>query len=239
MTTTFAVRNVSLTDWETIKAIAPAMHQSRLFGVSSAEQAAAIMLKGYELGLGLAASFELIYVIQGKPTLSPRGALALIHRSGELTGMSVDGDATRCTVTMKRRSGFEQSVTYTVDDAKRAGLVKPDSAWAAYPANMLRWRAIGFCADLVFPDVLGGLKRADELGAAITEAGDVIEGQAITPDPRYLPELPPVVIAPLNLESLVETFGAEAVMAANSGKIPATYDELETIARQLVNGAAQ
>jgi hypothetical protein len=35
---------------------------------------------------------------------------------------------------------------------------------------MLRWRAIGFCADVVFPLLIGGMKRADELGAGITPA---------------------------------------------------------------------
>jgi hypothetical protein len=47
------------------------MHQARLFGVNNAEQAMAIMLKGYELGLGLTASFEFVQVVQGRPALSP------------------------------------------------------------------------------------------------------------------------------------------------------------------------
>src|SRR4030042_6058297 len=75
--------------WDMIWAIAPVMYQARLFGMSSPEQAAAIMLKGYELGLGLATSFELIHVIQGKPTLSPAGARALIQAGGELAGLEI------------------------------------------------------------------------------------------------------------------------------------------------------
>jgi len=43
--------------WHMIDQIAPAMYRSRLFRVSAPEQAAAIMLKGYELGLSLTASF--------------------------------------------------------------------------------------------------------------------------------------------------------------------------------------
>ena len=52
-TSIVTTRNKELTPsvWGMLKEIAPVMHVSRLFGVSSPEQATAIMLKGYELGL--------------------------------------------------------------------------------------------------------------------------------------------------------------------------------------------
>lgn len=73
-TSIVTTRNKELTPsvWDMLKEIAPVMHVSRLFGVSSPEQATAIMLKGYELGLGVTSSFEFIHVIEGKPSLSPR-----------------------------------------------------------------------------------------------------------------------------------------------------------------------
>ena len=82
-TTALAVRKQELNFdiWQTITAVAPVMKDSRLFGVTTAEQAMAIMAKGYEMGLTLTASFEFITVIQGKPTLTPRGALALVQQS--------------------------------------------------------------------------------------------------------------------------------------------------------------
>jgi len=168
--------------WEMIQAVAPAMHAARWFGMSNPEQAAAIMLKGYELGFGLAAALEFIQPIMGKPALSPRGALALIHGSGILDKLEIKDlhnsqtqEPSACRVTMRRKdTGFEYGITFSMEDATRAGLVKPDSGWEHYPANMLRWRAIGFCADVVCPDVLGGMKRADELGADLTPDGDVI-----------------------------------------------------------------
>jgi len=170
------------TTWEMITSVAPAMHASELFGVKTPAQAMAIMLKGYELGLSLSASFEFIHVVEGKPGLNPRGALALINGNPELAGLKIedlsdaDGHPSSCRVWMKRRNGFEYTVEFSIADAKRAGLVKDRSGWAKYPANMLRWRAVGFCADVVFPDVLGGMKRTDELGGDLTPEGDTIEG---------------------------------------------------------------
>lgn len=233
--------------WSMIEAVAPAMHRSRLFGVTAPEQAAAIMLKGYELGLGLAASFEFIHVIQGRPSLSPRGALALIHRSGELAKLQVQdltdkkGTPTGCTVTMKRVNGFQYTVTFTLGDAKQAGIIKPDSGWQKYPANMLRWRAIGFCADVVFPDVIGGMKRADELGADITPDGDVIEGQAWEVGDQGAgigdresdnsKENPTPT-----LNDLVVEHGAETVLEANEGAIPETEEQVAAVAEKLGAG---
>lgn len=210
--------------WQMIQSIAPAMHACRLFGVNSEHQAAAIMLKGYELGLGLTASFEFIHVVQGKPTLSPRGALALIMQHPELDELNVDDKKDACQVTMKRKNGFSYTVEFTLEDAKKAGVVKPGSGWESYPKNMLRWRAIGFCADVVFPDVIGGMKRSDEMGATITPEGDVIEGQwsNYTEQPK----------ANL-LEILVAQYGVDAILVANDGKIPASDEELATVAERL------
>ena len=230
-----AIRNITPTVWEMIDKIAPTMHRSRLFGVTAPEQAAAIMLKGYELGLGLAASFEFIQVIQSKPTLSPRGALALIHQSGQLAGMKIEDREHACSVWMKRTNGFEYELTYTLEDAKKAGLVKSDSGWDKYEANMLRWRAVGFVADVVFPDILGGMKRADEFGATVDASGNVIEGN--------WSEVSSISLAPVEvseaaspvptLDELVQRYGAERVMIAAEDKIPVTPDEISRVAAVL------
>ena len=242
MTQALAVRVVTRDIWQTIEAVAPAMYKSRLFGVSSVEQAAAIMLKGYELGLPLAASFEMVHVVEGKPTLSPRGALALIHGSGLLAALKIEGDADRCTVSMKRVNGVEFALTWTIVDARKAGLVKPKGAWETYPANMLRWRTIGFVADVVFPDVIGGLKRADELGAAVDLDGNVIQSEwsiAVEPPTVTVGTSIPIVIegpaAPVavTLDELIDRYGADAVLAANEGVVPGTDDELAAVAGRL------
>ncbi len=233
-------RELTPSVWQMIEAVAPAMHKARLFGVSSPEQAAAIMLKGHELGLALSASFEFVQVVEGKPALSPRGALALIITSPLNAGVKIEdladknGIPTGCRVWMKRSNGFEYTVTWTMEDAKRAGLVKSGSGWEKYPAQMLKWRAVGFCADVVFPDVIGGLKRADEYGADLTPDGDVIEGNWTVQqcEPVAAAE-PAATTGAASLPDLVQRYGAQAVMDANNGRIPATDEELATVAARL------
>ena len=230
--------------WRMISEVAPTMHLARVFGVASKEQAAAIMLKGYELGLSLSGSFEYIHSVEGKPSLAPRGALALILSSPLNGGVKITEAADKCTVWMKRAdNGFEHTVTWTLDDATRAGVVKTGSGWDKYPANMLRWRTVGFCADVVFPDVTGGMKRADEYGADLTPEGDVVEGSwraveaAPTPAATAPTVEPPTAATPaISLGELVEKYGAEAVMAANEGQIPGTDAEVAEVAGKLGAG---
>ena len=223
--------------WQTIQAVAPVMKASRLFGVATEAQAAAIMCKGYELGLTLTASFEFIAVIQDKPALNPRGALALILNSPHLQKLDVQdfaddkGNPTHCTVTMTRANGFSYTVTYSINDAKRAGLVKQGSGWEKYPANMLRWRAIGFCADVVFPDVIGGLKRSDEYGADLTPEGDAVEGTYIVID-----EPDDKLDFNQMLDRMLGEYDPDDIVAANDGKVPSTVEELQEITVKLQKG---
>ena len=110
--------------------------------VKTPEAALAIILKARELGVGPMEGFEGISVIQGKPTVSPRLQLALIHRSGLLEKLDIQETADGCTVLMARRGGASFSTRFTLDDARRAGLLGNDN-WKKYPANMCRWRAVG------------------------------------------------------------------------------------------------
>lgn len=227
---TAATRELTPAIWRMITEIAPAMYQSHLFGVTSVAQAQAIMLKGHELGLSITASFELVQVIQGKPALSPRGAMALLLSSVFVKNIEINkltdpkGLFLGYECTMTRVTGFTYTSKFTVDMAKNAGLVKPDSGWAKYPENMCLWRAVGFAADVVFPDVTAGmttLMKAPEMyGVALTESGDVIDAVA-----SNVPSVDP-------LQDLINQYGAEAIMAANGGAIPSN-GQIEEVRRKL------
>ena len=226
--------------WQLIENIAPAMYKSRLFGVTSPEAASAIMLKGYELGLGVTASFEFVQVIKGKPGLSPRGALALLHNAPEIESIKIDrltdekGAFLGYQCYMKRSNGFEHTASFTMEDANKAGLVKPDSGWAKYPENMCMWRAVGFCADVVAPDVTAGmtalLKTPEKFDMALTGDGEIIE---MTPISTGNPGIDFALDPPTTLDELVAQYGAEAIMAANGDKIPGTTEEVQSIAEKL------
>ncbi len=234
--------------WGMLREIAPVMHVSRLFGVSSAEQATAIMLKGYELGMGVTSSFEFVQVIDGKPALSPRGALALIQSKGVLDAYKAekiekDGKFFGYSVYMKR-GNTEHTATFTLEDAKRAQLTEgsPTSTgkrgygnWEKYPENMCLWRAVGFAADFVCPDITGGLttflKMPEDFNVEISDTGDFVRPASNVIDvPKQL-EQPTVPVITLN--SLLAQYPAAEVMAANDGRVPGTDAEIQAVAEKL------
>jgi hypothetical protein len=235
-------RNLTPAVWNMIKEMAPVMHQSRMFGVSSVEQAAATMIKGFEVGFGFAASFDLIQVVQGRPGVSPRGCMALILNSPHIKSIDVKqltdskGNYVGHECTMERVGGFKYTVRFTMEDAKRAGLIKPDSGWEKYPENMCQWRAIGFCADVVAPDVTAGLtglmKMPENFGVALTAGEDVIDVTPMAPSQHTEPT--PVTVTPqLSLNDLLNLYTPEQIMDANDGKIPGTQEEINGVVAKL------
>lgn len=250
---TFKKQQITPNIWTMITEIAPVVHKSRLFGVTSAEAAAAIMLKGYELGLGVTTAFEYISIIQGRTSLKPIGSWALVQASGELEASKIvdENDAVgnpfACTVYLKRKNGAEYTSRVTMDDARRSGVVKPGSGWETYPANMLRWRSLGFAIDVVFPDVQGGMKRADEFGANITEDGDVIEVQWSEVSAKPKASLPATGftdeqqqsagVKQVGIQDLIDEHGAEKVLLVmqkvTAGKMPDNQDQVNEIAKEL------
>lgn len=231
--------------WQTIQSIAPVAQASRMFGVTE-QQAAIVMLKGNELGFGLTGGFEFIHIIEGKPSLSPQGALALIYRSGELENLEIKDlvdpktkAPSRCVVTMKRKNGFEYTVEFSMDDAKRAGVVRPSSNWEKYPANMLRWRAVGYCADVVFPDITGGMYRPEELGAVVDPEDDPIITNPDDVIDAVVSEVPAETVTTskvevVTLEAIINAgFTPDKIMAANEGRIPANQKEYNEVWEKL------
>lgn len=229
MANELAAREITLPVWEIIKAVAPTIRGSGLFGVANEAAATAIMLKGYELGMGLTASFEHIHVIDGKTSLSPRGALAIVLQSPLCAGIDIVPleSPIGCKVTAKRTNGMTFTAIFTVDDAKAADLVKGKGGWEKYPKQMCQWRAVGYALDVVFPDVIGGLKRADELGADLTATGDVIEGSWTQVSPAPVSHKKLDGEAQAQLAQMLEDYSPETILAANHGKMPKTAEEID------------
>lgn len=121
----------------------------------------AAILYGDEVGLGPMQALAKIAVINGRPTLSAEAQRALILAAGHELWV-VESNNTRVTVA-GRRHGSEQTstVTWTLDDAKRANLAGKQN-WRLYPRQMLLARATAELARLVFADVIGGLAATEE-----------------------------------------------------------------------------
>lgn len=136
----------------------------------------ACILTGAELGLGPMQSLRMVNVIEGRPAASAELMRALVNRAGHRVDV-VDARQDRVTLSgVRRDTGARATVTWTLDDAERAGLLK-NPAWSKYPRSMLLARATSELCRMLFADVIGGLYTPEESAA--------IEGRAWEPeDPR-------------------------------------------------------
>ena len=153
--------------------------------IDTPEKALAIMLKGRELGWPPMRSFQHIHVIEGKPTLSAEGMLALIYEKvpGAVIRI-VETSNERCVIDAGRPGQEPTRFPFTIEDAQRAQVMGKDN-WRKYPRAMLRARAISEMARATFPDALMGCSYVpEELGAIVNEDGEVIDVES---DPTPAP----------------------------------------------------
>ena len=102
-----------------------------------------------------------IHVINGRPGLSAELMRALVIRAGHSLRIEETTNTKAIVVGKRRGEERELRITWTMDDAKRAGLAAKDP-WKKYPRAMLVARATGELVRGVFPDVLAGITYTPE-----------------------------------------------------------------------------
>lgn len=119
---------------------------------------------GQEIGLKTMASLRNIAVINGKPCLYGDGMLAVCRQSSSFESIEETYDdktmTYTCMVCRKNEPAFINS--FSVADAKTAGLWGKPGPWTTYPKRMLQFRARGFTLRDAFPDLLSGIIIAEE-----------------------------------------------------------------------------
>jgi hypothetical protein len=118
---------------------------------------------GAELGLKPLQALQNLAIINGRPSLWGDAVIALVRSSPLCETVIETDDGHTATCRVKRRGEPEQSRTFSVDDAKAAGLLGKQGPWTQYPKRMRQMRARAFALRDVFPDVLRGLPVAEEL----------------------------------------------------------------------------
>ncbi len=172
------------------------------------------MLAGMEIGLTPFAALQSIAVINGNPSLWGDGALALALASNLVEDMDETDDGHKATCTIKRVGRATPIVrTFDMDDAKKAGLAGKAGPWTQYPARMRQMRARAFALRDGFPDVLKGLRVAEE-------TQDYAEFADATPRPAHGVSVP--LSGAMLLEQAAETpTPAEPAATSNNDKAQA------------------
>lgn len=156
---------------------------------------------GAEVGLGPLQALNGISIINGRPSLWGDAALALVRAHPACAsireGVEGEGDARHGWCEVVRGKEPMQRRTFSMADAKKAGLSGKPGPWTQYPDRMLQLRARGFAIRDVFPDALRGVITAEEAQDMPREAMPPARGETIqstaervaTPAVQDLPDL--------------------------------------------------
>lgn len=186
---------------------------------------------GRELGLSPVYAMQNINMIRNRLTCSANTMAMLVKKSGKYNYRIKEHQDKSCTITFYEREGEKWvevgDSTFTMEDAKRADLLKPDSGWVKYPRAMLFSRAISQGARLYCPDAIGGVYTDEEIRSIPPRPEEhnnvVIEKPA--PQPAEINQEGPEDTPPELTQNHTETKGKTVVdeidysPIANSGEL--------------------
>lgn len=150
-----------------------------------------VMLLARELGFSpMQAVSGGIHNVNGKFEISARLMNQAIRSRGHKMQQRAISDQF-CTLWGKRKdTGEEMEVSYHIEEAIRAGLVKENGPWKKIPQDMLFARAISRLARRLYPDCIGSCYIEGELQESIQ--GKVIETIEVPTQEEFHAELPPL-----------------------------------------------
>jgi hypothetical protein len=162
-----------------------------------------VMETGDMLGIHPAAALSNINIIDGKPALPPALVAGLVRDAGHelrvVTSGTVEGGDFAALATLVRTddTAFTYVAEWSLKRAAASGLVQyferngiwvleavSDSdfseSWVKYPQALAKARALGEVTDEGAQDVKMGLRTPEEMGAKVSENGEMLA----TPPPR-------------------------------------------------------
>ncbi len=154
--------------FDEISDMAKAFVQSGMFtDVKALSQAIVKIQAGRELGLPPVYSMQNINLIRNRLTTSANTMAMLVKRSEIYDYRIKEHNEKVCTISFYQKDGakwVEVGISsFSIEDAKRADLLKPDSGWMKYPRAMLFSRAISQGARIYCPDAICGVYTDEEI----------------------------------------------------------------------------
>lgn len=154
-----------------------------------------VLMTARELGVGPMTALRGIHVYDGKPIMSAQLTVALVVRDKSVCEYfrCIESTPAKATYETKRVGSAPVRMTWTIDMADRAGLLRKDN-WQKYPGAMLRNRAAMDLARSEYADLVNNVYDPDEKDEIELETvervtrtpvslRDVVEAQATSAPP--------------------------------------------------------
>lgn len=203
---------LALQSFDDLARAAEAVAASKLFGVTTPEQAIALFLVAQSEGRHPASAAKEYHIIKGRPSLRADAILARFQSAGGSVRWGERTDAS-VSATFSHPQGGDVEVRWTLEDAKRAGLAGGES-WKKYPRHLLSARVISEGVRLCYAPVVAGVytpEEVEQFDAPIPAASPVQVTKPVFPKP--------VISKPAALPAAAAEVVAEPAPVKTDGKV--------------------
>lgn len=222
---------------DAIAKLGNSFHQSGMFGCQNESQgrvlALACIVKGRD-------PFELLqeyHLIQGKLSMRADAMLAKFReRGGRCIWTNIGDDGKKAAANFEF-DGQKLPLSFTIEEARQAQLIKKDSNWDKWPGPMLRARLISKAVRMLAPEVVAGCYTPEEISGDVMDVDYEIDQPTTVARPTNgnLPDPPmgPSESAIIDVETETAPFDAGTVDTsdAESDQVAKlTDDQLREIA---------
>ena len=145
--------------------------------IKTEAQAIVKIQAGAEMGLPPFYAMTKIYIVQGRLMVGAEAMGAMVKRSKRYDyRLTTYTDQTvAIQFTDNGKDVFLSS--FSIEDARKAGLVKPGSGWEKFPRAMIMSKALSQGARIVCPEVISGAYTPEDFGYAVNPETEQLEGQ--------------------------------------------------------------
>src|SRR5690606_11603455 len=138
-----------------------------------------------------------LYYVNGKVGMSTEQMATLVRQAGHSVVKDEKSTPTCCILRCKRKdNGDTWTVSFSIDDAKRAGIYNDKGTWGKYPSTMAYNRAMALLCRQLFPDVIKGA------GYTMDELQEIKEGKV-----REVVQEPEILLSEAQVEEIKALVG--------------------------------
>lgn len=150
----------ALVPYVELEKMAKALGFNKMFG-KSPDELLPLMLIAQAEGKHPAIAAQEYDIIQGRPAINSKSALARFQHAGGCIQWNARTDV-KASATFSHPQGGTLEIEWTIERAKQAQLTGKDN-WKKYPAQMLSSRVVAEGVRAVFPACLSGMYTSEEV----------------------------------------------------------------------------
>ena len=152
-------------EMKALETMATAATNSKFFNTLNGKDGIfSIMLYAREIGVPpMQALMGGLHNVQGKITMSAQLMNSMIRKAGHKIEILESTNAVCILKGTRKDTGETATISFSLEEARNAGVYKSGGSWDKYPSDMCFARALSRLARRLFPDIIGTAYVEDEI----------------------------------------------------------------------------